>query len=95
MGLFIVPRDPHLADRMVVGFTTTYTISTYHHYRCEFDLPLMARCTTVCDKVCKLLAAVRWFSLRTPILSTNNTDYHDIAEILLKVALNTIIIILK
>jgi len=24
-------------DRMVVGFTTTYAISTYHHYRCEFE----------------------------------------------------------
>ena len=22
---------------MVVGFTTTYAISTYHHYRCEFE----------------------------------------------------------
>jgi len=24
-------------DRMVVGFTTTYAISTYHHYSCEFE----------------------------------------------------------
>ena len=23
-------------DRMVVGFTTTYAISAYHHQRCEF-----------------------------------------------------------
>jgi len=23
-------------DRMVVGFTTTCTISAYHHYSCEF-----------------------------------------------------------
>ena len=23
---------------MVVGFITTYVISTYHHYRCEFKL---------------------------------------------------------
>jgi hypothetical protein len=30
-----------------------------------------------------------WFSLGTPVSSTNKTDYHDIAEILLKVALNT------
>jgi hypothetical protein len=22
---------------MVVGFTTTYAISAYHHYRCEFE----------------------------------------------------------
>jgi len=24
-------------DHMVVGFTTTYAISAYHHLRCEFD----------------------------------------------------------
>ena len=32
----------------------------------------------------------RWFSSGTLISSTNKTDPHDIAEILLKVALNTI-----
>jgi len=31
-----------------------------------------------------------WFSTGTPISSTNKTDCHDITEILLKVALNTI-----
>ena len=24
-------------DHMVVGFTTTYVISAYHHLRCEFE----------------------------------------------------------
>jgi len=24
-------------DRMVVGFTTTCTVSTYHHWSCEFE----------------------------------------------------------
>jgi hypothetical protein len=33
-----------------------------------------------------------WFSLDTPVFSTNKADCHDIAEILLKVALNTITI---
>jgi hypothetical protein len=32
----------------------------------------------------------QWFSLGTPVSSTNKTDRHDITEILLKVALNTI-----
>jgi acyl-CoA reductase-like NAD-dependent aldehyde dehydrogenase len=32
----------------------------------------------------------RWFSLHTPVSSTNKTDSHDITEILLKVTLNTI-----
>ena len=46
--------------------------------------------TTLCDKVCQWLATGRWFSLGTPVSSTNKTDCHDITEILLKVALNTI-----
>ena len=41
------------------------------------------------DKVYQLLAHGRWFSLGTPASSTTKTDRHDIAEILLKVALNT------
>jgi hypothetical protein len=32
-----------------------------------------------------------WFSPGIPVSSTNNTDLHHIAEILLKVALNTIL----
>jgi hypothetical protein len=32
----------------------------------------------------------RWFSPDSPVSSTNKTDCHDITEILLKVALNTI-----
>jgi hypothetical protein len=30
-------RDCRGCDYMVVGFTTTYAISAYHHYRCEFE----------------------------------------------------------
>ena len=41
-------------------------------------------------KVTKLLAHGRWFSLGTPASSTTKTGHHDIAEILLKVALSTI-----
>jgi hypothetical protein len=36
-----------------------------------------------------LLAHGRWFSQGTPASSTTKTGHHDIAEILLKVALNT------
>ena len=46
--------------------------------------------TTLCDKVCHWLAAGWWFSPGTPDSSTNKTDHHDITEILVKVALNTI-----
>jgi hypothetical protein len=31
----------------------------------------------------------QWFSPGPPVFSTNKTDHHDIAEILLKVGLNT------
>jgi hypothetical protein len=36
------------------------------------------------------LAAGRWFSMVTPVSSTNKIDRHDITEISLKVVLNTI-----
>jgi hypothetical protein len=41
------------------------------------------------DKVYQLLAHGRWFSLGTPASSTTKIGRHDIAEILLKVVLNT------
>jgi hypothetical protein len=41
------------------------------------------------DKVYQLLAHGRWFSSGTPASSTTKTGRHDIAEILLKVTLNT------
>ena len=46
--------------------------------------------TTLYDKVCQWLATGLWFSPGTPVSSTNKTDHHDIAEILLKVGLITI-----
>jgi hypothetical protein len=47
------------------------------------------RLATACDKVYQLLAHGRWFSPGTPASSTTITGRHDIAEILLNVALNT------
>ena len=44
--------------------------------------------TTLCDKVCQPLVTGRQYSPGTPVSSTNRTNCHDIAEILLKVALN-------
>ena len=74
--------------------------SWIYNYLCNQCLsPLMlwvrisirARCTTLCDKVCQWLATGWWFSLLWSLVSfTNKTDHHNIAEILLKVALNTI-----
>jgi hypothetical protein len=47
------------------------------------------RLAVASDKVYQLLAHGRWFSPDTPASSTTKTGRHDIAEILLKVALNT------
>jgi hypothetical protein len=49
-----------------------------------------SRLAAASDKVYQLLAHGRWFSPGTPASSTIKTGRHDIAEILLKVALNTI-----
>jgi hypothetical protein len=44
----------------------------------------------LCGKDCQWLEARQWFSQGTPVSSTNKTDRRDIAEIFLKVALNTL-----
>ena len=54
---------------------------------------LQKKCTRLAaasDKVYQLLAYGQWFSPGSPASSTTKTGRHDIAEILLKVALNTI-----
>jgi hypothetical protein len=53
---------------------------------------LQKRCTRIAaasDKVYQLLAHGWWFSPGIPASSTTKTGRHDIAEILLKVVLNT------
>jgi transposase len=88
----------HYTNCHTVWWSWSYG-SWIYNYLCNQCLsPLMlwvrisirARCTTLCDKVCQWLATGRWFSPSPPVSSTNKTDRHDIAEILLKVALNTI-----
>jgi hypothetical protein len=77
----------------------THTIDKHlHANQCLSPLKLSVRIplrrgvldTTLCDKVYQWLATGRWFSPAKPASSTNKTDRHDITEILLKVALNTI-----
>jgi hypothetical protein len=57
-----VGRGPG-CDSIVAGFTTTYA----HSWRGVLD-------TTLCDKVCQLLATSHWFSPGTPGSSANKTD---------------------
>jgi hypothetical protein len=82
---------------MVVGFTTTCAIRAYHQ-RCEFE-PCSWRVivdTTSCDKACQWLATGRWFSLDTPVSSTNKSHRHNITENSAEsAALNTIILTLS
>ena len=79
-------------NRMVVEFTTTYAIGAYHHWCCGFEPRSWQGVLdiTLCCKVCRWLSTGRWFSPGNPVSSTNKTAHHDIAEILFKVALNTI-----
>ena len=77
-------------DRMIVGFTTTCAISAYHHWCREFESRSGRGVRHYVIKFSQWLATDRWFSLGPPVSSTNKTDGHDITEILLKVALNTI-----
>ena len=84
------PHDEWFGSRrslhhMVVGFSITCVISAYCEFESRWWWDVLD--TTLCDKVCQWLVTGRWFS---PVSSTNKTDHHDIAEILLKVALNTI-----
>ena len=53
--------------RMVVGFTTTYAVSAYHHKWCDFEFRSWrgVHNTTLCDKVVSDLVPVGSF-LRVP-----------------------------
>jgi hypothetical protein len=51
--------------------------------------------STLCDTVCQLLAACQLFSPGTPVSPANKTDRYDITGKELKVALNTITLILN
>ena len=87
-------RDCHGSDRMVVGFTTI----------CEIAVPITTEVVilnsahgevySIQHYVIKFVSdysmAGRLFSPGTPDFSNNKTDHHNINEILLKVALNTI-----
>ena len=75
-------RD-HMLPVQSVPMTTKVRSSNPVHGKVIFD-------TTLCDKVCQWLATGLWFSLCTPVSSTNKTDCRNITEILLKVALHAI-----
>ena len=73
-----------------VGSNNSYkpiTNTTWVHARlCKLQKGC-TRLAAASDKVYQLLAQGRWFSPGTPASSTTKIGRHDIAEILLKVAL--------
>ena len=74
---------------MKVGFTTTYAISAYHQWCCEFE---SRSGWDVQHYVIKFVSDLRRDGGFLGVLlfpTTNKTDGYDITEILLKVALNT------
>jgi hypothetical protein len=85
------PLDPPLHSLMggtvvvviVCSWIYNYNvISAYHYYRCEFEPRSWwgVLDTTLGDKVCQQLTTGRWFSLGTPVSSTNQTDHHAITD---------------
>jgi hypothetical protein len=84
---FSAPSWPWLYDSWIYNYLCNQCLSLLMLWA---RISIGARCTTLCDKVCQWLATGRWFSPGPPVSSTNKTDRHDITEILLKVAVNTI-----
>jgi hypothetical protein len=76
----ILHHQSHAGIQLFSG-AKMYTQKTITNYTCLVLL---------CDKVCQWHATGRLFSLGTPESSANKIDRHDIAEILLKVALSII-----
>ena len=77
----------------VVGLpNNSYKPITNMVWVCARLCKLQKGCTRLAaasDKAYQLIARGRWFSPGTPASSTTKTGCHEIAEILLKIALNT------
>ena len=82
-----VPKESGWLNELGSWFTQQL-IQAYHAQLCK----LQKRCTRLAvpsDKEYQFLAHGRWFTPGTHASSTTKTGHHDIAEILLKVVLNT------
>ena len=87
-----------LSDTQILRFCTNGRCTPFIYLIFNFDMLGLRffsilypcyRLAAASDKVYQLLAHGRWSSSGTPASSTTKTGPHDIAEILLKVALNT------
>ena len=76
---------------MVVGFTTTYAVSPYHHWCCEFKSWSgwgVQQCVIKFVSDLRQVSGFLWVLWSLPPIKLSAMN--DIIEILLKVALNTI-----
>ena len=91
--LFLLSKGPSGSMSQVLDYLTTHTsLSPIRHGFAPGFVNYekgRTRLVAASDKAYQLLAHSRWFSSGTPASSTNKTGRHDIAEILLKVALST------
>jgi hypothetical protein len=78
---YVTARRGHA--RMVVGFTTTYAISAYHHWCLWVRNSIRTRCTT-CDELCQWLATGLLFSPGLPVSFTNKTVMINNCTIIIK-----------
>ena len=94
-NLVQIMEGPGGSMRQVVGLPNNSRIKPITHtawVRAQF-CKLQKGCTRLAaasDKAYQLLVHGRWFFPGTPASSTTKTGRHDIAEIQLKVVLNTI-----
>ena len=80
-------------DRMVVGFTTSFAISVYHHWSCDFEYH-SGEVYSIQHYVIEFfsdsdLRQVSGFLWALQFPPPTKTDRHDITKIPLKVVLNT------
>ena len=75
---------------MVVGFTTSYAISAFHHYSCEFDSRLLGRHTQY-----NIIRQSLSVTCGRSEVFNNKTIRQVLTEILLKEAFNTITLTLS
>ena len=76
------------SDHLVVGFTTTYVISIYHHKICEFEFRSVEIYSIqhIVIEFVSDLRQVGGFFPGTPVSLNNKTEGNDKTEILLNVA---------
>ena len=88
----LIGKDSIYRTKVIVR-KPVWTPAIHNHIiRPRLETGVLKGCTRLAaamDKDYQLLAHGRWFSPGTPASSTTKTGRHDIAEILLKVTLNT------